>query len=913
MSRFLRPLLVLFAVLALLASDRAGGRDLVAINRSDLQTTAPSGRLVLRYAPAATAADRARVAALAGAVPAPRFAPPSLARLATKSRGTSDALDALARYAQLDPAIASRDELVRLARRLAADPAVELAFLEPRAVPAALGFDAFTGSSPSARELAAPLPTPDFTGQQGYLQDAPLGVGAWSVWGEPGARGATVRIIDIEGAWLWAHEDLPAPFVDLGLHIDDLGWRNHGTAVMGEIRGHDNAYGVDGIVPDCQVGNSSIGDQSVAGALLNAGAHLDPGDLILIELHAPGPNSYEGGGQYGYLPMEFWQDNFDAIRALTDLGIIVCEAAGNGQQDLDDPLYQDLFDRALRDSGAIMVGATAGSSLSPAWFTNHGARVDLCGWGLDVVTCAYGDLQGGLETEWYTAQFSGTSSASPIVTGSVASLQGMVEAANGFSVDAHLARTILRQTGTATSGPQLIGPRPNLVAAAALAGQGVSLLSGTVTEQGSGAPLAGVEVRVLPDGPRLVTLDDGSYRLGLLPGTYEVEFSSYFHAARTDQVQVAAGQNVHDAALTPLPLETIAGTVRSPGGSGLAGARVELIDEPVAPAIADASGHFAFAPVPVGHAHRLLAGLVPGYGGSLTELAAGAAGGAVNVVLPTADHTFEAGAEGFTTVGSLWERGNPGQTGFGPGAAFDGAWCWGVGITSGGYPDETTAELRSPLYQTSQFEGDRLFLSFHYWCGTEAGFDGVNVVVNPAGDAVVVYPVDGYTDLSLSGLGYQAGWSGSSDGWRTAVFDLSDQLGAASFAFGLRFGSDQAVTEAGFLIDGVTLYAFDTAVAVAEPAPTGPAVVLAAWPNPFNPRLELAWSLPAAGRLDLAVYDLRGRLVREVLRGATVPERGHAIWDGTDRGGHAVPSGVYLVRARAASGQETVQRVTLAR
>ena len=65
---------------------------------------------------------------------------------------------------------------------------------------------------------------------------------------------------------------------------------------------------------------------------------MDPGDILLIELHAPGPNA-TGSGQFGYVPMEFWPDNFDAIRAITDLGYLVVEAAGNGQQDLDDAIY----------------------------------------------------------------------------------------------------------------------------------------------------------------------------------------------------------------------------------------------------------------------------------------------------------------------------------------------------------------------------------------------------------------------------------------------------------------------------------------------------------------------------------------------------------------------------------------------
>ncbi len=79
------------------------------------------------------------------------------------------------------------------------------------------------------------------------------------------------------------------------------------------------------------------------------------------------------------MPMEFWQDNFDAIAAVTRQGIMVLEAAGNGQVDLDAPIYQGLFDPAVRHSGAIMIGATDGVTLNPAWFTNNGQRVDLNG------------------------------------------------------------------------------------------------------------------------------------------------------------------------------------------------------------------------------------------------------------------------------------------------------------------------------------------------------------------------------------------------------------------------------------------------------------------------------------------------------------------------------------------------------
>ena len=54
------------------------------------------------------------------------------------------------------------------------------------------------------------------------------------------------------------------------------------------------------------------------------------------------------------------------------------------------------------------------------------------------------------------------------------------------------------------------------------------------------------------------------------------------------------------------------------------------------------------------------------------------------------------------------------------------------------------------------------------------------------------------------------------------------------------------------------------------------------------------------GRLDLAVYDVRGRIVRELVKGDWLTAGTHqVVWDGRDRHGRWAPSGVYLVRGRS--------------
>ena len=116
--------------------------------------------------------------------------------------------------------------------------------------------------------------------------------------------------------------------------------------------------------------------------------------------------------------------------------MIVIEAAGNGGENLDHKYYKRKFDRTKRDSGAIMIGA--GGPPRDGWsdrerldFSNYGARVDVQGWGRKVATLDYGDLQrcdaDDATDRHYTDEFSGTSSASPIVAGAAVLVQGLAK------------------------------------------------------------------------------------------------------------------------------------------------------------------------------------------------------------------------------------------------------------------------------------------------------------------------------------------------------------------------------------------------------------------------------------------------------------------------------------------------------
>lgn len=86
-------------------------------------------------------------------------------------------------------------------------------------------------------------------------------------------------------------------------------------------------------------------------------------------------------------------------------------------------------------------------------------------------------------------------------------------------------------------------------------------------------------------------------------------------------------------------------------------------------------------------------------------------------------------------------------------------------------------------------------------------------------------------------------------------------------------------------------------------------------PNPFNPRTTIGFSVAQSAHVELAVYDVRGRLVRRVLEApvAAGAHPGLAVWDGLDDQGRTAPSGAYFLRMTTDGGFSDAQKVTLLR
>jgi hypothetical protein len=323
--------------------------------------------------------------------------------------------------------------------------------------------------------------SPLFVDQQGYLLSAESGgLDVLYAQNQTGGLGDNVRVYDVEFSWQQLHEDLIENFpVIVGVPNTDPGYIFHGTAVAGVIGGDVNNFGVTGIAPNATfigvtvnpVGTNPVYASSIANAIFAAADLAGLGDVILLEqqiavsFNAPNRRPPD----VTYIAVEFYPEVFDAIKLATYRGSVVVEAAGNGQNNggnglnFDDSVFVasrnailgavDLthpnpFDPANPSSGAVIVGAGAGGfppfrtqpARSRLDFSNYGRRLDVQAWGENIVTtgflvpnnpdtCALGPGNPG-PTQCYTRVFGGTSGASAIIAGVVASVQAIVKKAN---------------------------------------------------------------------------------------------------------------------------------------------------------------------------------------------------------------------------------------------------------------------------------------------------------------------------------------------------------------------------------------------------------------------------------------------------------------------------------------------------
>ena len=67
-----------------------------------------------------------------------------------------------------------------------------------------------------------------------------------------------------------------------------------------------------------------------------------------------------------------------------------------------------------------------------------------------------------------------------------------------------------------------------------------------------------------------------------------------------------------------------------------------------------------------------------------------------------------------------------------------------------------------------------------------------------------------------------------------------------------------------------------------------------------------------SGKVQLGIYDVRGRLVEDLVAGQLTAGRHEVIWDGRDRSGRNAAAGIYFVRMTA-EGKAMTAKMVLAK
>lgn len=336
------------------------------------------------------------------------------------------------------------------------------------------------GTKAAPPSTTAPSPPPlatSYLSSQDYREAAPVGIDIDYVNKRYfAADGWNWGYTDVEYNWHDTHQDLSQ--ISGNVYVNGLpsssvigpSYRNHGTAVIGVLSSDSNGIGTTGLVPAATVRLSTewpATGYNPAAAVSAAASQFWWGSVILLEMQTYAGFDCNGSdSSETYVPIEWDVATKAAIKTAVANGRIVVEAAGNGNCNLDLAGFNGAFNptAALQDSGAIIVGAGEKLTRNKASFSTYGKRVDTHAEGdWQIYTTGYGDLYNAEgEDLYYTSTFSGTSGASPIVTGAAVSLASILWEYHGSFWAPKEIRDLLRREGTKQQAGGHIGPRPDL-------------------------------------------------------------------------------------------------------------------------------------------------------------------------------------------------------------------------------------------------------------------------------------------------------------------------------------------------------------------------------------------------------------------------------------------------------------------
>ncbi|HEX7879458.1 MAG TPA: FlgD immunoglobulin-like domain containing protein, partial [Candidatus Eisenbacteria bacterium] len=137
------------------------------------------------------------------------------------------------------------------------------------------------------------------------------------------------------------------------------------------------------------------------------------------------------------------------------------------------------------------------------------------------------------------------------------------------------------------------------------------------------------------------------------------------------------------------------------------------------------------------------------------------------------------------------------------------------------------------------------------------------------------------------------------------AFDVDDTL-----LVRFRLFADAGANGWGWIIDNLDIQS--AAQSGVGDGPSAAVLSLTPGTNPFRDRTTLAYTLPTSGRVALNIFDVSGRLVRQLVDEVKPAGQYEVTWDGSTAGGDRAANGMYFVQLVGAD-QVVKKKVTLLR
>jgi len=83
------------------------------------------------------------------------------------------------------------------------------------------------------------------------------------------------------------------------------------------------------------------------------------------------------------------------------------------------------------------------------------------------------------------------------------------------------------------------------------------------------------------------------------------------------------------------------------------------------------------------------------------------------------------------------------------------------------------------------------------------------------------------------------------------------------------------------------------------------------YPNPFNPATTIHYSLPEPSKMQISIFDLKGRLVIQLINKLKPAGLHSIIWDGYNKTGQDCPSGIYICQLKTAKFHKNIRMIRL--